>query len=76
MNMRADFDTFAAELLDQIDAVQTLSRALATTAAVRDVAIDGGTDARKPAVEVGEQGSPSHLDNRPLGDVKRTDLKI
>jgi hypothetical protein len=66
MNMRADFDTFAAELLDQIDAVQTLSRAFVTTAAGHEVAIDVGLDTQKPAVEVGEQSSPSRLDNRPL----------
>ena len=29
MNMRADFDVFAAELLDQIEAVQALQKALA-----------------------------------------------
>ncbi|WP_210166828.1 hypothetical protein [Methylobacterium sp. Leaf117] len=66
MNMRGDFDTFAAELLDQIDAVHTLLRALATTATGRGVPFDVGLDTQKPAVEAGEQSSPSCLDNRPL----------
>ena len=66
MNMRADFDTFAAELLDQIEVFQTLSRAVATTPTARDLALDGGVDMQKPAVEAGEQSSPSRLDNRPL----------
>ena len=66
MNMGADFDTFAAELLDQIEAVQTLSRALATTAVGRDTSLEGGSDTRKPVDDAGEQSSLSHLDNRPF----------
>lgn len=65
MNMPADFDTFAAELLDQIETVQMLSRALATGAAVREPPLGCGSDARKPVVEAGEQSSPSHLAVRP-----------
>jgi len=52
MNMRADFDTFAAELLDQIEAVQTLSRALAATTVVRETSFNEGLDRRKPTVEI------------------------
>jgi hypothetical protein len=40
MNMRIDFDVFAAEVLDQIEAVQLLARALtpaATDVPIRDV---------------------------------------
>lgn len=66
MNMRAEFDTFAAELLDQIEAVQTLSRALATMAVERGTSLEGGSDTRKPVDDAGEQSSLSHLDNRPL----------
>jgi hypothetical protein len=66
MNMRADFDTFAAELLDQIEVFQTLSRAVATIPAVRDPALESTPDTRKPAVEAGKQSSPSRLDNQPL----------
>ena len=33
MNMRIDFDVFAAEVLDKIEAVQLLARALAPAAA-------------------------------------------
>jgi len=66
MNMRADFDTFAAELLDQIEVFQTLSRAIAAVPAARDPALDSSSDTRKPAVDAGEQSSPSRLDNRPF----------
>jgi hypothetical protein len=66
MNMRADFDMFAAELLDQIEVFQTLSRAVATIPAARDPAFKSTPDTRKPAVEAGEQSSPSRLDNRPF----------
>jgi hypothetical protein len=66
MNMRADFDTFAAELLNQIEAVQTLSRALATLSTAREASLISGSDKRRPAAEKGEQGSPSRPSNRPL----------
>lgn len=52
MNMRADFDTFAAELLDQIEAVQTLSRALTATNVVAEMPFNDSADTRKPAVEM------------------------
>lgn len=54
MNMRADFDTFAAELLDQIEVFQALSRALATTPSPRDTPFDGGRCTRMLDVGVGE----------------------
>ena len=74
MNMRADFDAFAAELLNQIEVFQTLSRALATTPAARAMPLDGSAGPGKPAVEAGEQSSPSRLDNRPLNTLTRVSL--
>ena len=52
MNMRTDFDTFAAELLDQIEVVQTLSRALAVTNVVPELPFNDGSDTQKRAVEM------------------------
>lgn len=51
MNMHIEFDVFAANLLDQIEAVQALAQALAPT---RDVAVTKPDSANVPVLDVDE----------------------